>query len=101
MVGLGERSNHRVYELSGGEQQRIAIARALANRPSLLLADEPTGQLDTATGHAIIALIKNIVAETGVTAVVASHDPKVEEAADVVYVLQDGKLLETRGHRVG
>jgi peptide/nickel transport system ATP-binding protein len=100
MVGLGERGGHRVYELSGGEQQRIAIARALANRPSLLLADEPTGQLDTATGHAIIALIKNVVAETEVTAVVASHDPKVEEAADIVYVLQDGKLQETRDQRV-
>ncbi len=101
LVGLSERSGHRVYELSGGEQQRIALARALANRPSLLLADEPTGQLDTATGNAIIALIKHIVAETGVTAVVASHDPKVEEAADIVYVLQDGKLLETRDQRVG
>jgi peptide/nickel transport system ATP-binding protein len=99
LVGLSERSGHRVYELSGGEQQRIAIARALANRPSLLLADEPTGQLDTATGNAIIALIKRIVAETGVTAVVASHDPKVEEAADVVYMLQDGKLFETRDLR--
>lgn len=99
LVGLTERSGHRVYELSGGEQQRIALARALANRPSLLLADEPTGQLDTATGNAIIALIKHIVAETGVTAVVASHDPKVEDAADIVYVLQDGKLLETHDHR--
>jgi len=92
LVGLGGRADHRVYELSGGEQQRVALARALANRPALLLADEPTGQLDTATGHAIIDLIGDIVRRTGVTAIIASHDPKVEAAADEVYVLEDGAL---------
>lgn len=96
LVGLAGRANHRTYELSGGEQQRIALARALANRPSLILADEPTGQLDTATGYNIIALLREIVEKTGVTVVIASHDPKVEEAVDRVYVLEDGQLVETR-----
>ncbi|MCA9962358.1 MAG: ATP-binding cassette domain-containing protein, partial [Anaerolineales bacterium] len=95
LVGLQKRASHRVYELSGGEQQRIALARALANEPSIILADEPTGQLDTATGYSIIALLRNVVAQTGVTAVIASHDPKVEEEADIVFVLEDGKLKET------
>ncbi len=94
MVGLLDRAHHHTYEMSGGEQQRIALARALANRPSLILADEPTGQLDTVTGQQIIELLRYIVAETGVTAVIASHDPKVMEAVDRVYHLQDGKLLE-------
>ena len=94
MVGLLDRANHRTYELSGGEQQRIALARALANQPSLILADEPTGQLDTATGYQIIELLRYIVETTGVTAVIASHDPKVIEAVDRVYSLQDGKLVE-------
>ena len=97
MVGLLNRAHHRTYELSGGEQQRIALARALANRPSLILADEPTGQLDTVTGQQIIELLRYIVAETGVTAVIASHDPKVMEAVDRVYHLQDGRLLEVIG----
>ncbi len=93
MVGLSERANHRTYELSGGEQQRVALARALANKPSLILADEPTGQLDTATGHNIIDLLRSITEQTGVTVVIASHDPKVEEAVDLIFNLQDGKLL--------
>ncbi|NUM46643.1 MAG: ABC transporter ATP-binding protein [Anaerolineales bacterium] len=92
-VGLGLRKAHRTYELSGGEQQRVAIARALVNEPALILADEPTGQLDSATGASIIALLRQIVAETGVTVVIASHDPKVHEAADVVFELKDGRLV--------
>lgn len=92
-VGLGARVRHRTYELSGGEQQRVAIARALVNEPALILADEPTGQLDSATGASIIALLRQIVAETGVTVVIASHDPKVHEAADVVFELKDGKRV--------
>ena len=95
LVGLTDRAEHRTYELSGGEQQRVAIARALVGRPSLILADEPTGQLDTVTGSNIIALLREIVCQTGITVVVASHDPKVEEAADHVYELRDGQLVSS------
>jgi peptide/nickel transport system ATP-binding protein len=94
LVGLSERARHRTYELSGGEQQRVAIARALVKWPALILADEPTGQLDTLTGASIIALLKDIVAQTGLTVVVASHDPNVHKAADLVYELLDGQLVE-------
>ena len=95
MVGLADRARHRTYELSGGEQQRVAIARALVKRPTLILADEPTGQLDTLTGASIIALLKKIVTQTGVTVVVASHDPNVHEAADWIFELKDGRLVGT------
>ena len=93
LVSLAERTSHRTYELSGGEQQRVAIARALVNRPSLLLADEPTGQLDTATGASIIRLLQQIVTDTGVTVVIASHDPNVHLAADLLFEMQDGRLV--------
>jgi putative ABC transport system ATP-binding protein len=92
LVGLAERARHRPHELSGGEQQRVAIARALANRPRLLLADEPTGQLDSETGHRIMILIRAIVRSEGVTAVVATHDPMMLDVADRVLVLHDGRL---------
>jgi peptide/nickel transport system ATP-binding protein len=92
-VGLADRAGHRTYELSGGEQQRVAIARALVKGPALLLADEPTGQLDSLTGASIIALLKEIAAQLGVTVVVASHDPRVHEAADWVFELEDGRLV--------
>ncbi len=92
-VGLDKRTSHRTYELSGGEQQRVAIARALVNAPALILADEPTGQLDTATGASIINLLRDVVRATGVTVVIASHDPKVHAAADVLFELQDGRLI--------
>jgi ABC-type lipoprotein export system ATPase subunit len=95
MVGLADRAKHRAYELSGGEQQRVAIARALVKRPALILADEPTGQLDTLTGAGIITLLKEIVNQTGVTVVVASHDPNVHEIADWIFELKDGRLIET------
>jgi ABC-type lipoprotein export system ATPase subunit len=94
MVGLEGRITHRIHELSGGEQQRVAIARALVNNPSLLLADEPTGQLDSATGGIIIQLLKTIAAEMGVTVLCASHDPNVYNNADIVFELQDGQLKE-------
>jgi putative ABC transport system ATP-binding protein len=94
LVGLAERANHRPQELSGGEQQRVAIARALANRPKLLLADEPTGQLDSTTGHAIMATLRSVVRAEGVTAVVATHDPVMLEVADRVIELFDGELIE-------
>lgn len=92
-VGLSERAHHRTYELSGGEQQRVAIARALINRPYLILADEPTGQLDSATGMEIIQLLRKIVDRTGVTVIIASHDANVWKAADLVYELRDGMLV--------
>jgi putative ABC transport system ATP-binding protein len=94
LVGLTERANHRPYELSGGEQQRVAIARALVNRPRLLLADEPTGQLDAATGRSIMELIRSVVEVGGVTAIVASHDPMLLETAHEVVVMRDGALVE-------
>ena len=97
LVGLTGRTHHRTYELSGGEQQRVAIARALVNRPYLILADEPTGQLDTATGMGIIHLLREIVDRTGVTVVVASHDPLVWQAADLVYEMRDGEIVSSPG----
>jgi peptide/nickel transport system ATP-binding protein len=93
LVGLADRARHRTYELSGGEQQRVAIARALVKRPALILADEPTGQLDTLTGASIISLLREIVDRTGVTVVVASHDPNVHEKADHIFELRDGRLV--------
>ncbi len=92
LVGLEARARHRPNELSGGEQQRVAIARALANRPKLLLADEPTGQLDSETGRRIMLLIRTVVRAEGVTAVVATHDPVMLEVADRVIELFDGQL---------
>ncbi len=95
LVGLGERGRHRPHELSGGEQQRVAIARALANRPDLLIADEPTGQLDSATGRAIMSLLRAIVHAEGLTAIIATHDPMVIDQADRVIGLEDGRIVAT------
>ncbi|MFI5261331.1 MAG: ABC transporter ATP-binding protein [Candidatus Limnocylindrales bacterium] len=92
LVGLGRRMRHRPHELSGGEQQRVAIARALANRPKVLLADEPTGQLDSETGRKVMALLRTVVRAENVTAVVATHDPIMLEVADRVVELRDGVL---------
>jgi putative ABC transport system ATP-binding protein len=92
LVGLGGRLGLRPYELSGGEQQRVAIARALANAPDLLLADEPTGQLDSDTGGQIMRLLRSIVHDEGITAIVATHDPVLIALADRVLSLQDGVL---------
>jgi putative ABC transport system ATP-binding protein len=94
-VGLSERASHRTHELSGGEQQRVAIARALVKRPRLILADEPTGQLDSLTGASIIALLRDIARDQGITVIVASHDPNVHDAAEWVYELHDGRLVQT------
>lgn len=94
LVGLSDRAGHRTYELSGGEQQRAAIARALVSQPSLILADEPTGQLDSQTGAGIITLFRDIAEHTGITVVIASHDPNVRQAADQVYELRDGQLVD-------
>jgi putative ABC transport system ATP-binding protein len=92
LVGLGERGHQRPYELSGGEQQRVAIARALANNASVLLADEPTGQLDSGTASQIMQLLRGIVHAEGVTAIVATHDRGLIDTADRVMGLQGGVL---------
>lgn len=94
LVGLGDRDRHRPHELSGGEQQRVAIARALANRPDVLLADEPTGQLDSGTGRAIMSLLRAIVRSEGLTAVIATHDPMLIDLADRVVELRDGRIVD-------
>jgi len=92
LVGLDERLDHRPFELSGGEQERVAIARALATKAPLILADEPTGELDTATGREIITLLSEVVHTQRVTVLVATHDPAVVAAADAAYRLTDGVL---------
>jgi len=94
IVGLGDHARQRPGELSGGQQQRVAIARALATRPALLLADEPTGQLDAETGKQIMRLLRAVVRTEGVTALVATHDPALVDLADVVLQLQDGKIAQ-------
>ncbi len=93
MVGLGRRSHHRPYELSGGEQQRVAIARAMATEPTLLLADEPTGELDSATATAVFQLLRTVAREQGVTVITCTHDRLVMELADRIQELADGKLV--------
>jgi lipoprotein-releasing system ATP-binding protein len=91
-VGLNERMEHRPYELSGGEQQRVAIARALINSPELLLADEPTGNLDSKTGGEIIELLKNLRSEKQTTLIIATHDARVAAHAERVIELADGRI---------
>jgi ABC-type lipoprotein export system ATPase subunit len=93
MVGLTRRANHRPYELSGGEQQRVAIARALANRPAIILADEPTGELDSTTANTIFQLLLDVVAQENVTIITTTHDRLVMEKARRVLELADGALL--------
>lgn len=90
LVGLTKRANHRPYELSGGEQQRVAIAKAIAHRPVLLLADEPTAELDTQMGAQVMAVFREIVAIENVTICMTTHDPTILEVADHVYEMVDG-----------
>jgi putative ABC transport system ATP-binding protein len=101
LVGLRERMGHRLEELAGGEQQRIAIGIALANKPSLLLADEPTGELDTATAQTVYDLLRDLNKRLGLTMVIVSHDPGIARHVDRVVQVRDGKLASetVRVHR--
>jgi ABC-type lipoprotein export system ATPase subunit len=96
IVGLGPWANHRPWELSGGQQQRVAIARALSTHPDLIIADEPTGELDSGTGRQILALFRYIVVKEGITILMATHDPMVEEYAHIVFELSDGQVKDVR-----
>ncbi|MCX4790986.1 ABC transporter ATP-binding protein [Streptomyces sp. NBC_01221] len=97
LVGLADHAAQRPGELSGGQQQRVAIARALANNPSLLIADEPTGQLDAETGHAVMELLRAVVHSEQVTALVATHDATLLDLADRVLELRDGEIRDETG----
>ena len=94
VVGLTRWMDHRPDEMSGGQQQRVAIARALATHPDLILADEPTGELDTTTGRQIFAMLHRVVEVEGITVLTATHDPLIYEYADLVYELQDGCIKD-------
>ena len=94
LVGLRQWIHHRPFEMSGGQQQRVAIARALANTPHLILADEPTGELDSTTAREILTLFRRIVEEEQVTVLMASHDALVDEYVDEVLELMDGQILQ-------
>jgi putative ABC transport system ATP-binding protein len=93
-VGLKARMSHRPFEMSGGEQQRTAIARAIAHRPKLLLADEPTAELDSKMGLQIIKIFKDLVLQEGMTIVITTHDPAIMEIVDQVYALEDGQIVD-------
>lgn len=94
MLGLSERRNHLPNQLSGGQQQRVAIARALANHPALVLADEPTGSLDTKNGNEVMTLLKSSVAELGQTLVLITHNIDIAREADRIIKISDGKVVE-------
>ncbi|MEW9698058.1 ABC transporter ATP-binding protein [Paenibacillus sp. SI8] len=93
LVGLGKRMHHRPFELSGGEQQRVAIAKAIAHRPSLILADEPTAELDSQMGAQIMSVFRNIIETEQVTICMTTHDPTILEVADHVYEMVDGRFV--------
>lgn len=96
IVGLKKRMGHRPFELSGGEQQRVAIARAIAHKPKLILADEPTGELDSRTGLQVMKLFKDLVEKENMTIVLTTHDPAIMDIVDQVYALEDGIIVEER-----
>jgi putative ABC transport system ATP-binding protein len=92
-VGLGGRASHLPSQLSGGEQQRVAIARALANEPQVLLADEPTGNLDVANGREVLSVLRDVAAEQGRAVILITHDPSVAESASRLVRMQDGRIV--------
>jgi putative ABC transport system ATP-binding protein len=94
LVGLRRWASHRPFEMSGGQQQRLSIARALAKQPELIIADEPTGELDSETGRRIVMLFQKLVREEGITILMASHDPTVDEFVTDVYQLGDGEIVD-------
>ncbi|HEU5103067.1 MAG TPA: ABC transporter ATP-binding protein [Roseiflexaceae bacterium] len=98
-VGLTQWMDHRPYEMSGGQQQRVAIARALAIRPQIILADEPTGDLDSKTGAQVLGLLRDLVDHEGVTLLIATHDPAAAEFATDVYQLRDGQIVSREARR--
>lgn len=98
LVGLGKRMHHRTNELSGGEQQRVSIARAIAHKPSVIFADEPTAALDSRTGLQVVKMFRDLVLQEGITIIMTTHDPNMMELGDVVYAIDDGMIEEETNH---
>ncbi|MBW2995313.1 ABC transporter ATP-binding protein [Candidatus Woesearchaeota archaeon] len=99
MVDLGDRMHHKPLEMSGGEQQRVAIARALANDPDVIIADEPTGNLDSKTGEQVVELIEKLHREKGKTIIMVTHDEKLSKRAQRIERLMDGRIIKTQKNR--
>jgi len=97
MLGIGDRLSHLPGAMSGGQQQRISIARALANKPGIIFADEPTGNLDGKSGREVLALLRQVSHELGITLILVTHDMNVAEQADRIVQLEDGKIIRDSG----